>query len=209
MDDKDQDKGMDEVMEEIADDLGYKERGEIIRRRKVSPDSGSRKYILLLGVAAILILILLILLFFRGGDRLSAQDLKAIRASISQIDERLRRIERLEDRINLLEKQDRELQQSVLETDRSGRSLSAQLTRLSQEIAQLQERMPSGRKASSPAPKPPAPQGKERYHEVQQGDTLYGIAQKYGVSLDALLRANSMGPKDLLQPGQKIVIPSQ
>lgn len=44
-------------------------------------------------------------------------------------------------------------------------------------------------------------------HKVRAGDTLSGIAQKYGVSVDALTRANRMDPKKPIRVGQQLVIP--
>lgn len=43
-------------------------------------------------------------------------------------------------------------------------------------------------------------------HTVQEGDTLYGIGQKYQVSVEALRAANKL-TSDIIQPGQVLVIP--
>ncbi len=48
----------------------------------------------------------------------------------------------------------------------------------------------------------------ERFHVVRSGDTLSRIAVLYGVRLNDLLRANSLGTSSLIRPGQKIQIPS-
>lgn len=44
-------------------------------------------------------------------------------------------------------------------------------------------------------------------HIVAAGDTLYGIAQTYGVSLDALIAANTLENPDVLEIGQVIQLP--
>lgn len=44
-------------------------------------------------------------------------------------------------------------------------------------------------------------------YTVKSGDTLYGIATKYGVSVDDIKRANNLS-SNLLQIGQKLTIPS-
>jgi len=47
-----------------------------------------------------------------------------------------------------------------------------------------------------------------KLHVVKEGDTLWGIAQKYGVSLDELIKANpQIQNPDLIQPGMKVKIP--
>lgn len=44
-------------------------------------------------------------------------------------------------------------------------------------------------------------------YRVRSGDTLAKIAQRHGISLNALLRANRMSKRDTIFPNQEIVIP--
>ncbi|WP_163378324.1 LysM peptidoglycan-binding domain-containing protein [Cyclobacterium sp. SYSU L10401] len=44
------------------------------------------------------------------------------------------------------------------------------------------------------------------YHQVQPGDTLYAISNKYGVSVKELKDWNNIGPDNLLSVGQKLEI---
>ncbi|GAB4571998.1 MAG: hypothetical protein Kow0077_10230 [Anaerolineae bacterium] len=44
-------------------------------------------------------------------------------------------------------------------------------------------------------------------HTVQASDTLPRIALRYGVSLNAILRANNLGPHSTLYPGQQLLVP--
>ena len=57
----------------------------------------------------------------------------------------------------------------------------------------------------APPPVDQAERGQEI--EVQRGDTLYGISKKYGVSLNELMRVNSL-TTPTLKPGQKLSLPS-
>ena len=60
-----------------------------------------------------------------------------------------------------------------------------------------------------PSPKPPpcpAP-GPCTWYVVQCGDTLSGIAYRYGVSINALMRANNICNPHLIYKGQKLCIP--
>ena len=68
---------------------------------------------------------------------------------------------------------------------------------------------------STPTPTPtpasdatvvPTPPAGPRY-VVQPGDTLYGIAARFGVDLDRLMRVNGLGPNAMLHPGQELVLP--
>ncbi len=44
-------------------------------------------------------------------------------------------------------------------------------------------------------------------HQVLPGDSLWAIAYRYGVTLEALLEANGLTPDILLQVGQDIIVP--
>ena len=48
----------------------------------------------------------------------------------------------------------------------------------------------------------------ESTHMVKKGETLYGIAKKYQITISELKAANNLSDKDVLKAGQKLVIPS-
>jgi LysM repeat protein len=43
-----------------------------------------------------------------------------------------------------------------------------------------------------------------RIHEVEPGETLWNIAQRYGMSVDEIVRLNRLNPSETIYPGQKI-----
>jgi len=49
--------------------------------------------------------------------------------------------------------------------------------------------------------------GSGKTYTVRRGDTPGAIADKHGVGLSALLRANSLGRRSTIYPGQTLVIP--
>jgi murein DD-endopeptidase MepM/ murein hydrolase activator NlpD len=66
--------------------------------------------------------------------------------------------------------------------------------------------------AAAPAPNPatqspPAPLASPTTYVVVQGDTIYSIARKHGVSVDAILWANKMTDPNVVRVGQKLIIP--
>lgn len=46
-------------------------------------------------------------------------------------------------------------------------------------------------------------------HVVEAGDTVTAIAQRHGVTVDAVLRANDLSRSSIIYPGQKLAIPGQ
>ncbi|HET7232540.1 MAG TPA: LysM peptidoglycan-binding domain-containing protein [Longimicrobium sp.] len=59
--------------------------------------------------------------------------------------------------------------------------------------------------ARAETPRPAA--GRARRHTVAAGETLFGIARKYGVTVDAIRRANRL-ESDTVRPGQALAIPA-
>lgn len=54
---------------------------------------------------------------------------------------------------------------------------------------------------------PLPPTATPRIHVVQPGDNLTRIAERYGVTVDALMQANQMTNPNRIYPGQRLVIP--
>jgi membrane-bound lytic murein transglycosylase D len=56
---------------------------------------------------------------------------------------------------------------------------------------------------------PVAEKPKSRVHVVKKGDTLYGVARRYGVTIPALAAANGMTSKSHLTAGDRLEIPGR
>jgi LysM repeat protein len=61
--------------------------------------------------------------------------------------------------------------------------------------------------APRPAPSATARPAGPVSHQVVAGDTLWGIATRYGTSVDAIMRANRLPDPDTIVPGARLVIP--
>jgi spore coat assembly protein SafA len=61
----------------------------------------------------------------------------------------------------------------------------------------------------TPSPVPPVPPSGPcpKYYTVQPGDTLWSIAQKFGISIDDLIRSNYLLNPSMIYPGQTLIIP--
>ena len=54
----------------------------------------------------------------------------------------------------------------------------------------------------------PTPAATTQEYTVEAGDTLTAIADKFGVTTDAIVAANNIANPDLIQPGDKLTIPA-
>ena len=66
---------------------------------------------------------------------------------------------------------------------------------------------PSSVPAAAPSVAPAASDAANIVHVVQRGEYLASIANRYGVSVQALLRANRLSNPNLLRVGQRLIIP--
>ncbi|MBW1714846.1 MAG: LysM peptidoglycan-binding domain-containing protein [Deltaproteobacteria bacterium] len=207
--DDNQDEEIQEFMKEIADDLEYTPEQKETRRQKGSGDYRLSKKALFLGSACVVLLSVLIALLLGGGSGLSTKDLSHIQAKLDLLEKKLARLEGMESRIISLENQETELQQFIAEIDRSGRSTTEQLQKITEKVDELEKTVgsvPSKTKAPRPFQAKPAPRAEKRYHEVRPGDTLYRIAQKYRMSVRELCRLNNIAPDQAIHPGQKLLV---
>lgn len=62
-------------------------------------------------------------------------------------------------------------------------------------------------RVAQPQGKAPVSAGKSRVHHVQQGDTLWDLARRYGTTVDHICRANRISPGHTLNLGDSLVIP--
>ena len=157
-------------------------------------------YLIFAGIV-VLIMALGFALFFQFHKR-STPDLDPIKNRLKMVEQSLPQLAGLV----------MELQQSVSKLNETGESLSKRMDKLSHEVAQLQtadvtEQTKS--KAPVSVKEESVVKTDTAYHQVQPGETLYGIAKKYGISLAELYRLNQISPGQAIKPGQKLVVSKQ
>jgi LysM repeat protein len=168
-------------------------------RRKTRNANRPKKPYLIYFVLVVLIL-LIVYLLFRGGDETPKQNLDPLWDKFAQFEKKLAEIEN----------QGEEFRQRVSELDQAGTTLSQRIDGLGEKLEQIKkEKAPSKATTtakSSSLPKTP-PKPKTQSYEISKGDTLYGIAKKFGVTLDELRRLNGFSRNKAIYPGQKILVP--
>ncbi len=180
----------------------------IFSRRTLDNPKSQGKFLVLAGIG-VLILIFLFSSFFIGGSK-ARKDISSIRANFDQVEKRLTQVEDKIARLNnevLTSKVD--FDKNMEEWQSQKLSLEKRIDEQSTRIGELNEAMSTlatKRKLSEEVDKKPTPQTKHRYHEVRKGETLYGVARRYGISVDELCRLNQITAKTVIQPGQKLLV---
>lgn len=195
---QDSDQEIVDLMDGMADDL--REKGAQTNRRRsgtTTEGMGPNRFLLIGG--AIVLVVFVVIFLFRGGDGLAPDELKAIQGNLSQLDDRMTRIEGMMDRVPELVKQMEGIRQDIDSMDNSLKGLKTGISRTDKKIAALQKKTTSSGDVSKATEK--------RYHTVRSGDTLFGIAKKYGLSVNDLRRLNSkLGKSGKIVPGQKLLV---
>lgn len=183
---------MKEMMQGIAEDLGYS------RKRK---DIKSHKKPLIVGSVGIIIFILIFAWFVKGHKENSGENMGSMQATPDRLEKILGQLQRLEEKIAHLEKEREELQQSLKKAEREKKALSQEIEKIAKKLPHPAE--PS--RALLATEKKPF-RSSNSYHEVRSGDSLYKIAEEYAISVRELCRLNNLTEDQLIRPGQKLLI---
>ncbi|HIJ56860.1 MAG TPA: LysM peptidoglycan-binding domain-containing protein [Deltaproteobacteria bacterium] len=163
-------------------------------------------------------LVVLIILF---AVSISSKDNQNFDNQVASIEKRLRQIE---DRLNNLElntgsgKQIAEQNSKLVEVNdkisRLEASVALRMDQIAAEMNRIQKRASSSGTPrisatdvkKTTATKPAQTTATPKYHQVRAGETLYSIGKRYGLNLEELLRLNKMKSKEVIYPGQKLVV---
>ena len=203
---------MDDLINDLADDAQENQSSRILRERRSSLYTISQGKILLFGGAGLLVLIILVVLLFLGGKEAPSEDLSLLQARLTRMEARIKTTGALENRIQQIEEQGKEVRQSLLKTDLSIRTIKGDLNQLIEAFEGSQKKTPPvPKKVEVPKSVKEASiaQTEKDYHLVSRGETLYRISRKYGISVDDLRRLNNMDPNALIHPGQKLLVTPQ
>jgi LysM repeat protein len=198
-------------MDKDRDKADRRERNKYIFSSETPDNSNSQRKLLVFVGIGVLLLIIVFSLFFIGSNE-TRKDLSSIRSNLDQVEKRLTQVEDKIARLNkevITSKVDFDKNMEQRESQMS--SLERRLDEQSKRIEQLQEAMstlPTKKKSPEIVHKKPTSQTIKRYHEVRKGETLYGIARRYGISVDKLCRLNHITAETVVRPGQKLLVAS-
>ena len=207
---KDVDRDMEGFVEDFAEEYGLNSNDQGGRMRGLPPGQAHIKGLLAIWGAAILILSLFITLFFSGGGEVSRDELTAVNARIEEIEVKLSRIENTLQRIGSIETGRESLKKSLDTVERSLDSLKKQVAGLSAKVEANRKspvtRTSKAKSAKGSSKNTGASSGRGLHHVVKKGETLFGIAEKYDLTLDDLLKMNNIKKDHVLKIGEKLLV---
>ncbi|MCF8039183.1 MAG: LysM peptidoglycan-binding domain-containing protein [Desulfohalobiaceae bacterium] len=177
--------------------------GKKTNRFKGSDPEGLKKYALWGGSG--LILLLLIIIAFRGCGSTPDGAIRELQSRLSSVEDKLISLEAQQVKQQELSKRsDRQEDFQVLVHRLD--SLDKRVKELEEAVAGIGKKKKEGQRAAGTSAAGDTDFLREKTYTVQSGDTLYSIAQKFGVSVSDLRRWNDLGGEDVIRPGQELVV---
>jgi len=189
------DEYIDKIDEKAGEDyLGEGER-HIWDKKKSSPIP-----LVLLGFGFFVMLFLFIVFLSKTTDIAS-------KTKIGIIEERIGKIDGIDEKLILLDTQGKKFELFVDRFDRFETSMSLKMDIINNELYASQKK---GTKAAE-RKKPERTKISKKtthpvYHEVKVKETLYQISRHYGLTVDGLRKLNRLTPEAVIHPGQKLIV---
>lgn len=173
-------------------------------------------------VVLVVLVFLIITIFSRDDNTVDTALLKELEGRMTRMEEKYGAIEKLQDSLARIEKQEKTLANLLVRFDNLESGMIKQMDQLKKELAESRKKAapatsppakagsPSAKKPTAPAKATSSPAKPEKkaaapkFHEVQAGETLYGISRSAGLTVDQLRSYNKLSPTDTIRPGQKL-----
>ena len=194
--------------EEEADDLRPEEyhgtSSQVFRNKSIMP--------FVIGGGGFIVLVIFFFVYLSEPNKRPDQEyLQSLEARMQQLenklgtigimDQTLERIGKQEQKLDLVEKNLANLESTVTtQIDQIIKDLSLS----HQKTDSKASAPPKAEKKKSMASK--KTETKANFHQVQAGETLYGISRRYGLSVEQLRGYNNLAPNTAIYPGQKLKV---
>lgn len=198
--------------EEEPDDLRSEEyhgtSSEVFRNKSIMPFAIG-------GVGLIVLVIIFVVYLSKPNKSLDQEYLQSLEARIQQMENKLATIGVMDKTLERIGKQEQKLNLLENKLVRLESTVTTQIDQIIKELSVLHQR--TAQKTDSKArarqtaekKKPAASkktETKTKFHQVQAGETLYGISRRYGLSVDQLRGYNNLAPNTAIYPGQKLKV---
>ncbi len=169
----------------------------------------------------LLVAVIVVLMFVSGSPRSADRDLvKSLEGRVKQIEEKLAKLEWIDTGMARLDRREKDVVALTERLNQIEAGLNKKIDQIGREAAKPPAKTteapapksePGPAKAEAPPVKTAPPPAKAaaapaKTHEVQKGETLYGISRRYGMTVDQVMKLNHLTPKDPIKPGQKLLL---
>ena len=198
--------------EEEADDLrpeGYHGTSlQVFHNKSIMP-------FVIGGVGLIVLVIFFVVYLSKSNKRPDPEYLQSLEARMQQLENKLGTIGIMDQPLERIGKQEQKLALLEKNLARLESTVGTQIDQILKELNILHQK--TGHKTDSKASAPPKAEKekpvaskktetKANFHQVQAGETLYGISRRYGLSVDQLRGYNNLAPNTAIYPGQKLKV---
>ena len=183
-----------------------------------SPWIKPRLFLFIGGIIVVILILIFILTGGSGSSEVTIDRIHNIEMRIAQLEGKISSFTDLTNRVSALEnKTTYPVSASTPEAIRSMHSIDKRIEKLENDILKLGSTSVATPAASSTtadrqvSSAPPASQpqtvraDKTVYHTVKSGETLYGIARNYGVSVATIQKLNKL-PNSSIKIGQRLIV---
>ena len=180
-----------------------------VKLRTDSPGISEKINLKKIGVSFSILLILLLLLFARNMLAKFENRINALENRVKTVEEKGQKLDAMSYGMAKIGEQAQAVAQLKTRLDRSEKALTSRMDLISKDFDKLKQQMLDAgirkTKSSKPAIAPKS-MAKNRYHIVKNGETLYTIGHRYGVTVNELKKINKLSDKSVIHPGQKLLI---
>jgi LysM repeat protein len=202
------DEGYDEEKtEDMHQEEYYRSSSDVFRKKSIMP-------FVIGGVGLVVLAIILVMTLSKPENVVDHEQLQALETRIQQLEKRLATIGVMDQTLERLGQQEQELDLLAKKLNRFEATVTTQIDQVIKELGALHQKIAQTPVSSGTQPpknvekKPPAASKKTvsatKFHQVQAGETLYGISHRYGLSVDQLRGYNNLAPNAAIHPGQKL-----
>lgn len=217
--------GRDSVYDSLVDAMKSYRRNEEMGMREEEGDEGfdsrlhseGSKMPLLVIAGGIFVFFILIIIYM---TRDSSSGIEELQKRVSLLEERMSQAGGQSKNVSVMQEKIEGLRKEVSERTKQ---LESDLAKLRQEMESASAKavpaatavpavkaVPTGKAVTTTRPPVAQPPKVLKYHTVIQGETLFSISKKYGISVDELRRLNNLKPNQTIGTGQKLIVsPSQ
>ena len=209
-DDNREDFIINEDFAEKAEDLHqqeyYQNSSEVFRKKSIMP-------FVLGGLGLVVVVIMFVLILSRPKNIVDQEYLQSLETRMQQLEKKQATIGVMDQTLERLAKQEQESDRLDKKQNRFATTVTTQIDQIIKELGALHQKTAQNPAVRAPTPKtvakkqPVASKKTEattKFHQVQAGDTLYGISRRYDLTVDQLRSYNNLAPNAAIYPGQKL-----